>query len=59
MSNTQMMKPEEVARYLQLKIRTFYKLAKSGEIPGAIKIGGSWRIDKKQLDAAFRRKENR
>lgn len=41
--------PREAADYLSIHVRTIYRLAKNGEIPGR-KIGGSWRFKKEALD---------
>jgi excisionase family DNA binding protein len=41
--------PREAAEYLSVHVRTIYRLAKNGEIPGR-KIGGSWRFKKNALD---------
>ncbi len=41
--------PREAAEYLSVHVRTIYRLAKNGEIPGR-KIGGSWRFKKGILD---------
>jgi excisionase family DNA binding protein len=41
--------PVEAAHYLSLHIRTLYRLARNGEIPGR-KVGGSWRFKKDTLD---------
>jgi excisionase family DNA binding protein len=41
--------PREAAEYLSVHVRTIYRLAKSGEIPGR-KVGGSWRFKKDILD---------
>ena len=43
------MTSQEVARYLNYGIRSVYKLIHSGELP-AIKIGGHYRIEKRDLD---------
>ena len=43
------MTPREAAEYLSVHVRTIYRLAKNGEIPGR-KIGGSWRFKKDALD---------
>jgi excisionase family DNA binding protein len=44
--------PREAAEYLSIHVRTIYRLAKNGEIPGR-KIGGSWRFKKDLLDEWF------
>jgi len=44
--------PREAAKYLSIHVRTIYRLAKNGEIPGR-KIGGSWRFKKDLLDEWF------
>jgi excisionase family DNA binding protein len=41
--------PREAAEYLSVHVRTIYRLAKNGEIPGR-KVGGSWRFKKGALD---------
>jgi excisionase family DNA binding protein len=41
--------PREAAQYLSVHVRTIYRLAKKGEIPGR-KVGGSWRFKKDALD---------
>lgn len=43
------MTSQEVARYLNYGIRSVYKLIHNGELP-AIKIGGHYRIEKRDLD---------
>jgi len=41
--------PREAAEYLSVHVRTIYRLAKNGDIPGR-KVGGSWRFKKDALD---------
>jgi excisionase family DNA binding protein len=45
----EIMTPREAAEYLSIHVRTIYRLAKNGEIPGR-KVGGSWRFKKDALD---------
>ncbi len=45
----EIMTPREAAEYLSVHVRTIYRLAKHGDIPGR-KIGGSWRFKKDALD---------
>jgi PTS system nitrogen regulatory IIA component len=45
----ELMTTREVARYLKLRPETVLRKVKSGEIP-AIKIGGRFRFDTKQID---------
>jgi excisionase family DNA binding protein len=45
----EIMTPREAADYLSVHVRTIYRLAKNGEIPGR-KVGGSWRFKKGALD---------
>jgi excisionase family DNA binding protein len=45
----EIMTPREAAEYLSVHVRTIYRLAKLGEIPGR-KVGGSWRFKKDTLD---------
>ena len=43
------MTPREAAEYLNIHVRTIYRLAKNGLIP-ASKVGGRWRLKKATLD---------
>ena len=45
----EIMTPREAADYLSVHVRTIYRLAKNGGIPGR-KVGGSWRFKKEALD---------
>lgn len=49
---SEIMDVKQTSKYLKVKERTLYSLAKNGKIP-AIKIGGQWRFKKDQLDAMF------
>lgn len=49
--------PREAAEYLSVHVRTIYRLAKNGEIPGR-KVGGSWRFKKEALDRWLSGREN-
>lgn len=49
--------PREAAQYLSVHVRTIYRLAKNGEIPGR-KVGGSWRFKKEALDRWLSGREN-
>ncbi len=49
--------PREVATYLDVHVRTIYRLAKKGEIP-CRKVGGSWRFKKEVLDEWLSGREN-
>jgi len=53
----EIMTPREAAEYLSIHVRTIYRLAKNGEIPGR-KIGGSWRFKKSALDEWLSSREN-
>jgi excisionase family DNA binding protein len=53
----EIMTPREAAEYLSIHVRTIYRLAKNGEIPGR-KVGGSWRFKKNALDEWLSGKEN-
>ena len=53
----EIMTPREAADYLSVHVRTIYRLAKHGEIPGR-KVGGSWRFKKDALDDWLSWKEN-
>jgi excisionase family DNA binding protein len=43
MNDDEIMTPADVAELLKLHIKSIYKLAKTGEIPGN-RIGRSWRF---------------
>ena len=40
---------EEVAELLRISSRSVYNMAQTGELPGAIKIGNQWRINRELL----------
>jgi excisionase family DNA binding protein len=56
-SMKEIMTPREAADYLSVHVRTIYRLAKNGEIPGR-KVGGSWRFKKDALDEWLSWREN-
>ena len=43
--NREVLTVREVSKYLRIKPRTIYRLAKKKEIP-CIKIGGQWRFNR-------------
>jgi excisionase family DNA binding protein len=43
---------EEVLEYLQVNLRTVYRLIKAGKIP-AVRVGRQWRFRKRDIDAWF------
>ena len=49
----EVMKPEQVQQKIQISRTTFFRLVQSGKLPGAKKVGDSWRIDRDQLRAYF------
>ena len=44
---------EEVLEYLQVNLRTVYRLIKAGKIP-AVRVGRQWRFRKRDIDAVAR-----
>ena len=44
------LKTEEVLEYLQVNLRTVYRLIKAGKIP-AVRVGRQWRFRKRDIDA--------
>jgi len=50
MADDQFLTTEEVMDYLQVNLRTVYRLIKAGRIP-AVRIGRQWRFQKKDIDA--------
>ena len=49
----EVMKPEQVQQKIQISRTTFFRLVQSGNLPGAKKVGDSWRISRDQLRAYF------
>jgi len=41
----------EVCEKLRLADRTVYEMVRNGRLPGAAKVGGSWRIKREVLEA--------
>ena len=52
-----LMTPEQLSKYLDIKIRTVYSYAQSGQIPG-VKIGGQWRFRQDDIDQWIENKIN-
>jgi excisionase family DNA binding protein len=50
MRDEQFLTTEEVMDYLQVNLRTIYRLIKAGRIP-AVRVGRQWRFHKKDIDA--------
>jgi len=50
MRETYMTLPE-TARLLRLSEKSGYRLAQSGRLPGAAKVGGQWRVNVEKLKA--------
>ena len=50
MANDGFLTTEEVLEYLQVNLRTVYRLIKAGKIP-AVRVGRQWRFRKTDLDA--------
>jgi len=53
----EIMTPREAAEYLSIHVRTIYRLAKKGEIPGH-KVQRHWRFIKDVLDKWLSLREN-
>jgi excisionase family DNA binding protein len=49
---------EEVLAYLQVNLRTVYRLIKAGKIP-AVRVGRQWRFRKSDIDAWLDRQQSR
>ncbi len=45
---------DEAAAILRIGKRTAYELARSGQLGGATKVGGSWRVLKQEFDKWIR-----
>lgn len=50
MSDENFLTTEEVLDYLQVNLRTVYRLIKAGKIP-AVRVGRQWRFRKREIDA--------
>jgi excisionase family DNA binding protein len=50
MSDENFLTTEEVLDYLQVNLRTIYRLIKAGKIP-AVRVGRQWRFRKRDIDA--------
>lgn len=50
MSDDHFLTTEEVLDYLQVNLRTIYRLIKAGKIP-AVRVGRQWRFRKRDIDA--------
>ena len=46
----------DVAAYLNVDVKTVYRLAQRGELPG-FKVAGSWRFRKADIDAWIERQK--
>jgi excisionase family DNA binding protein len=44
---------EEAAELLHLAPETTYRLARRGQLPGALKLGGRWRVRRDLLMTSF------
>ena len=43
----------QVAARLHVSEAAVYRLLRTGELPGATRVGRSWRVDPRRLDAAL------
>jgi excisionase family DNA binding protein len=50
MTDDQFLTTEEVLEYLQVNLRTVYRLIKAGTLP-AVRVGRQWRVRRRDLDA--------
>ena len=44
----------EVSRMLRVSERSIYKMATEGRLPGAAKVGGQWRVERRTLERWIR-----
>ncbi len=51
--NVRFLTLQEAAARLQLGLRTAYRLAQEGSFPGAVKMGGQWRVAEWRLTDPF------
>ena len=53
----ELMTVKELAEYLRIPTPTIYYLVQRGKLPGAIQIGGRWRIKRSVIDRDVLRNE--
>jgi excisionase family DNA binding protein len=53
----ELMTVKEMAEYLRIPIPTIYYLAQRWQLPGALQIGGRWRIKKSVVDKVLLKKD--
>ncbi|MBI4765439.1 MAG: helix-turn-helix domain-containing protein [Deltaproteobacteria bacterium] len=51
----EVLKADEVSKWLRIPKSTIYKLCLEGQIPGT-KIGRHWRFDRKDIEAWFKKR---
>ena len=50
--------PKQVQELLQISRATFFRWLEQGELPGAVKVGGAWRVLRDQLRAGLELKSS-
>jgi len=48
--------PQQAGELLQVTVRSIYEWMKNGDLP-AVKIGGRWRIRRRDIDALWQQKQ--
>lgn len=48
-SYPEVMKPAQVQEALQISRATFFRMIDAGTMPGAVRVGGSWRVIRDRL----------
>ena len=51
--------PEQTQDVLQIGRATFFRWVKDNKLPGAVKIGNSWRVNRQQLKAYMQKNTNK
>ena len=49
MTDEKLLTISEAAKYLRISPKTMQRLCKQGDVPGAFRIGGQWRIKLQDL----------
>jgi excisionase family DNA binding protein len=52
----EVMTPQQTQELLQISRATFFRWVQAGKLPGAVKIGDSWRVMRDQLRAYLEHK---
>lgn len=52
---TEFLTVREICELLRIGERTVYEMCRTGNLPGAVKVGGQWRVERTAFEAWLRR----